>query len=123
MKAIRGWAAAIVILLALYFAMRAAASGCSGAACDAYIPVSLLLPLLILVTTAVAGVLAIRHASGTGARFVVLVVVTVIGVIGPAVSLLVFRDSPDYFVGVSTVLVLLVAIATLSYSFLGRPLS
>lgn len=41
---------------------------------------------------------------------------TVLGVVGPIVSLLIFRDSPDQFVAVATVLVALPPVVVLTYS-------
>jgi hypothetical protein len=104
-------------LLIAYHLMRAAATACTGGGCDVYIPVSLLLPVLVLIGAAVSGVLAISAARRDGAWLVVLLVCTVIGVVGPIVALLVLRDSPDAFVVTSTILVALVPVSVLVYSF------
>ena len=101
--------------------MRLIAGSCSGAACDWFIPVSLLLPVLILVMVGVTGVSAFnssrrRPESRWTAAFGAL---TVLGVLGPIIALAIFRDSPDRFVLVATVLVALVPIAALAYAFTG----
>lgn len=119
MRSIRILASVILVLIAPYFALRVAAAGCAGAACDAYIPLSLLLPLLVLGSVAVTGAVATVHA-GPGSRwFAALLVVTVLGVVGPVIALVVFRDSPDRFVPVATALELVVALVALGYSVAG----
>jgi len=97
--------------------MRIAATACSGSVCDAYIPLSLLLPLLVLVGAAVSGVLAISAARREKTWFAVLIVCTAVGVIGPCIALVVLRDSPDAFVVASTLLVAIAPAAALAYSF------
>jgi hypothetical protein len=42
----------------------------------------------------------------------------VLGVLGPVLSLIVLRDSPDAFVIVSTLFVLIIPVIALLYSFL-----
>lgn len=116
-KAVRVLAVAAVFLVAVYFAFRAIAASCTGAACDAYIPVSLLLPLAIWLVAAVAGVTATVRARSHHTWFSVLVGAAVLGVAGPIVALAIFRDSPDAFVAGATVLVLLEALAALGYTF------
>jgi hypothetical protein len=63
MTALRAFAIGTLGLLAGYHALRIIAGQCSGAQCDWFIPVSLLLPLLILLVDAVTGVLAIATAG------------------------------------------------------------
>lgn len=121
MRLIRILSAAVIALLAVYFAVRAMASGCAGAACDVYIPISALVPLLVLVMAVVTGIVAITSARHDHTWFTVLLGATVLGVLGPVVALLVFKDSPDTFVPVSTGLVLLVPIAALAYTFIYAP--
>ena len=116
MRPIRIVASVTVVLIALYFALRSAAAGCSGAGCDAYIPFSLLLPLLILVSVAVTGVVAAAHARPGSRWFATLLSATVAGVVGPVIALVVFRDSPDRFVPIATALELVVVLAALAYS-------
>ncbi len=119
MKSIRILASVTLLLLALYFALRAAATSCTGAGCDAYIPFSLLLPVLVLASAAVTGTVAVLNARPGGPWFAALVAVTGFGVVGPVIALVVFRDSPDRFVPVATALVLLVAVTALGYSVAG----
>ncbi len=107
-------------LLVLYHLMRVAATACTGGGCDVYIPVSLLLPVLVLIGAAVSGVLAISAARREGAWLLALIVCAVVGVGGPIVALLVLRDSPDSFVVTSTILVALVPVSALVYSFTRR---
>jgi hypothetical protein len=117
---IRVFAIAVIVLVGLYFLMRALATACTGGGCDVYIPISLLLPLLIFSASAVTAVLAIASARGLGAWFAVLIISTVLAVIGPIVALLIFKDSPDAFVATGTVLELQLAVVAFAYSFYGR---
>ncbi len=119
-EVIRVPAVTIVVLAGAYFVMRALASACTGSGCDVYIPLSLLLPLLIFIASAVTAVLAIASARGLGAWFAVVIISTVLAVLGPIVALLVFKDSPDAFVATGTVLELQLAVVALAYSFYGR---
>jgi len=117
---IRVLAAVVIALVGAYFVMRALATACTGSGCDVYIPISLLLPLLIFVASAVTAVAAIASAHGLGAWFAVLIISTVLAVLGPIVALLIFKDSPDVFVATGTVLELQLAVVALAYSFYGR---
>lgn len=117
MRTIRLTAAATILLVAVYFAFRALAMSCSGTGCDAYIPVSLLIPLLILMLVAVTSALATIRARGRRAWFAGLAAATVIGVAGPIAALLLFKDSPDAFVPAATILVLVAAGTALAFSF------
>jgi hypothetical protein len=114
--------AAIVtlVLLIAYHLMRVAATACTGSGCDFYIPLSLLLPLLILVGAAVSGALAISAARRDRTWLMVLVVCTAVGVLGPIIALVVLRDSPDAFVVTSTILVAVAPVGALVYSFSRR---
>ena len=114
--------AAIVTLalLGTYHAMRAAATACAGGGCDIYVPISLLLPLLILVAAALTGIMAIAAARHDKAWLIVLSLCAAVGVIGPIISLVVLRDSPDAFVVSSTILVTLVPVSALAYAFTRR---
>jgi len=114
---VRVAAIATLVLLIAYHLMRVAATACSGSACDAFIPVSLLLPILILVGAAVTGVLAIVAARRDTTWLIVLILCTAVGVFGPIVALVVLRDSPDAFVVTSTILVALAPVGALVYSF------
>lgn len=117
MASIRIFAALTLGLLAVYYVLRAVAAQCSGNQCDVYIPLGLLVMLLILVKAAVTGLLAILSARQGAQRawIGVLSTFTLLGVLGPIVSLAIFRDSPDLFVLVATLLVLFVPISALTY--------
>ena len=103
-------------LLGGYHLMKAAATACTGGGCEFYIPLSLLLPILILGGAAVCGVLAISAARHERTWLIVLSSCAAIGVFGPIVALITLRDSPDAFVVTSTILVALVPISALIYS-------
>ena len=121
---IRVFAVAVIVLVAAYFVMRALATACTGSGCDVYIPISLLLPLLIFIASAVTAVLALASARGLGAWFAILIISTVLAVVGPIVALLVFKDSPDAFVATGTALELQLAIVALAYTYIRtRPAS
>ncbi|TMD64401.1 MAG: hypothetical protein E6I84_13245 [Chloroflexi bacterium] len=110
-------------MLISFHVLRVLASNCAGAGCDWFISLSLLLPLLILVATAATGLAAFSDASrerASSAWAIGLGVITLIGVLGPVASLAIFRDSPDRFIPVVTVLAALVPISALLYSFRQR---
>jgi hypothetical protein len=100
--------------LIAYHLMRIAATACSGSACDAYIPLSLLLPFLILAGAVVSGALAISATRRDRTWLIVVGVCTAVGVIRPIIALV---DSPDAFVVSSTILVALPPVSALVYSF------
>ena len=118
MRAVRWFALGVIALVAVYFVMRELATACTGGACDAYIPISALLPLLIFTCAAVTAVLAITSARGSHAWFAGLMISTVLAVFGPIVALLVFRDNPDAFVATGTVLELQLAVLALAYTYI-----
>jgi hypothetical protein len=118
MKAVRWFAAGVIVLVVLYFVMRALATACTGSACDVYIPVSLLLPLLIFMAAAVTAVLAIASARGSHSWFAGLMISTVLAVAGPIVALVIFRDQPDAFVATATLLELQLAVVALAYTYI-----
>ena len=106
-------------LLITFHVFRLLATGCAGSGCDWLIPVSLTLPLLIVVMAAITGLTAFASASrGQTPIFwpIVLGIATVLSVLGPIISLGVFRDSPDRFILVATVLTVLAPIAALIYT-------
>ncbi len=109
-----------IALLIAYHVMRVAAGACSGSGCDLYIPLSLLLPLLVLIGATVTGLMAISGARRDRTWLFVLSISAAAGVVGPIVALIILRDSPDAFVVSSTVLVLLPAAGALAYSFTSR---
>jgi hypothetical protein len=117
---IRILAVVVIVLVGAYFVMRTLATVCAGSGCDVYIPISLLLPLLIFLVSAMTAVVAIASARGLGAWFAVLIISTALAVLGPIVALLIFKDSPDAFVATGTVLELQLAVVALAYSFYGR---
>jgi heme/copper-type cytochrome/quinol oxidase subunit 3 len=123
MAGIRLSAIITLALLAGYFGLRAAATACTGAQCDVYIPFSALLPALVLVAGAVTGGLAVAHARKASRRAWTwaLAALTLLGVLGPLVSLAVLRDQPDTFVLVVSVLSVLVPIGALVYSVMPSP--
>ena len=110
-----------IALLVVYHLMRAAAAACGGPVCEWYIPVSLLLPLLIVGGALVAGVRATTSARNDPAWRLILGACTAISVVGPIVGLMILRDSPDAFVVSSTILVLVAPAGALVYSFMRRP--
>jgi hypothetical protein len=80
-----------------------------------------LLPLLILVMVGITGARASAIASRQIDRrgwAIALGAFTAVGILGPVASLLIFRDSPDRFVLVATILVALVPLAALAYTLL-----
>jgi hypothetical protein len=97
--------------------MRLAATACTGSACDAYIPLSLLLPLLVLAGAVASGGLAMSAARRERDWLLALSAFAAIAVIGPAIALLALRDNPDAFVVVSTILVALAPVSALAYSY------
>jgi hypothetical protein len=116
---IRLLSVAVFVLIGLYFVMRAMATACAGPGCDVYIPISALIPLVIFVVVIATGVVATMTARSDHTWFSVLVGITVLGVAGPLIGLLVFKDSPDAFVATGTAVELLVAVAALVYTFVG----
>lgn len=105
-------------LLVGYHALRLIAAQCSGAQCDWSIPVSLLVPVLILLVGALTGFLAIGTAAGRGqiGWLSLFIAATGLGLLGPIVSLAIFRDSPDVFVPLATLLIVLIPVAALTYT-------
>jgi hypothetical protein len=118
--AVRIAAIVTLALLIAYHLMRIAATACNGSVCDAYIPLSLLLPVLIVIGAAVSGVLAILAARRDRAWLLVLILCTAVAVIGPIIALIALRDSPDAFVVSSTILVALAPAAAIAYSLRRR---
>lgn len=116
-KRIRLFAIITLVLLGGYHVMRAIVTQCTGAACDSYIPFSLLVPLLVLVSAAATSATAILHARHYTTWFTLLAMCAVLGVLGPLLSLIVLRDSPDAFVILVTLLILTIPVSALLYSF------
>ena len=79
---------------------------------------------MILVLIALTGLAALPAASRRQRGPVwplAIGVSTVVGVLGPIVSLVIFRDKPDQFVAVATVLVALFPVVVLTYSLVVKP--
>ena len=122
MRSVRILAILTFALLIVFYILRALAAQCVGGECETYIPFSLLLPLAALVLAAVTGFLAIgaSRARTQGGWLALLAVCTLVSVAGPIASAVVFRDNPDLFVPVATILILFAPVAALVYSFMGN---
>jgi hypothetical protein len=121
MRTIRVWAVLALLLLVAYHALRFGVSRCSGPQCDSYIPLSLLVPIAVVVMVAVTGSLALLDARVRRRAWLVpLIVATVLGVAGPVVAVAIFRDQPDMVVAVATVLFLQAPLAALAYTIRTR---
>lgn len=106
-----------LLLLGAYHALRLAAGRCSGGQCDIYIPLSLLVPILLVVMVAVSGVVAIRDARARHRRWsIALTASTVLGTAGPVVAAAIYRDQPDAVVAVATVLFAQAPLLALAYA-------
>jgi hypothetical protein len=103
-----GWS--IVLAVIAYHGLRLILSACTGAACDAYSPLSLLLPIAALVLAGVTGGLAAYEARGRRNWSVLLAACGAAGFFGPIVVAFALQDN-DTKVWVSTVLVLTVPVA------------
>jgi hypothetical protein len=114
--------AAIVTLalLIIYHLTRAAAAACQGERCDFYLPLSLLLPLLVVAAAAVTGVLAAMSARRQTPWLLTLGAAAIVSVVGPSILLFFLRDSPDAFVISATVVVALVPVVALIYTLRSR---
>ena len=122
MRSVRILAILTFALVAAFYGLRALAGQCAGPECEAYIPFSLLLPLAALILATITGYLAIGAARARRqvGWLVALIICTIVSVAGPLASAFIFRDSPDLFVPVATVLILFVPLAALTYSFTGN---
>lgn len=110
-----------LLLLGAYHALRLAAGRCSGGQCDLYIPLSLLVPILLVLMVAVTGVMAIRDARARHRRWSIpLTGSTVLGTAGPVVAAAVYRDHPDAVVAVATVLFAQAPLLALAYTLRAR---
>ena len=116
----RWTAAAALGILAVYHALRVVAGGCSGAACDVYIPLSLALPVAAIVMVLATGVMGFGASRGSAPWQAAIAGTAALGVAGPPAALAVWRDSPDVFVAVATVLIALCPVCVLGYSALVR---
>jgi hypothetical protein len=122
---IRAWAVVTLIVVGGYHLLRSMAAQCRGPQCDVYIPISLLVPMLALLTSAVTGVTATASAWQRARTmpaerphgwWLILAGATFISVIGPPLTLAVFRDNPDAFVATATLLVAVAPVAGLTYT-------
>ncbi len=100
-------AAVVVAVVVVYQVLRAMVSSCAGAACDWYIPFSLLLPVAALVLAAATGGIAAYHARAWRPWGLVFAACAILGSVGPIVAAFALGDN-DAKVWVSTVLVLTV---------------
>lgn len=110
---------ATLLLLAGFHVLRLLASACAGPACDAYVPFSLLLPLLLLggeTVTALAARAELQRRPWSRWN-AALAVAAVAGVGGPILVLAVFRNNPDPLVVISTILFAALPVTALAYSF------
>ena len=103
-------AVAIVVVVIAYWILRILASECNGAACDAYIPFSLLLPILAILLAGVAGGIAAYEARARRPWAVAFAGLAVAAVVVPIIVAFALSDN-DTKVGVSTILVLTVPAA------------
>jgi hypothetical protein len=124
MRSVRILAIGAFALVGAFYVLRALATRCAGPECETYIPFSLLLPLAALVLAAITSYLAIgaSRAQRQVGWLVALIICTIVSVAGPIASAFIFRDSPDLFVPVATVLILFAPVAALMYSFTGNVL-
>jgi hypothetical protein len=114
------------VLTAAYYVLRVQATRCTGLQCDNYVGPSLLFPILIVVLAGVSGLMALAAASAVwrqGSWVSILAVATLLSILGPIVSAVVFRNNPDILVPLATVLALLAPLGALIYSFLALPAS
>ncbi len=120
--ALRAAALVALALLAVYHLLRLAAARCTGGGCDLYIPVSLLLPVLTVAAVAVTAAIALQRTRNRLAWRLLCAVGGAVGVIGPPVAAVLFRDRPDVLVPVATILLSIEPVVALAYSFLSREL-
>lgn len=111
-----------LVWLGVYWALRGVASGCAGVSCDRYIVWSLVLPIVVYVSALASGGLGWNAAKQEGERNWSRLVggLTLAGIVGPLIALVVWRDNPDWFVVSASVLVSLGPISSLAYSLVGR---
>jgi len=115
------WSTMVTFAVAVaYYGLHALATQCLSLQCDVYIGPSLLLPILLLGGAVLTGIVALTRtrARPQGPWRGLLGGATVLSVVGPIVSLAVFRDSRDAFVPVATVLVVLTPLCALIYSLM-----
>jgi hypothetical protein len=122
MRSVRIFAIITFALVAAFYGLLALARQCVGGECETYIPFTLLLPLAALVLAAITGYLAIgvSRARRQGGWLALLIICTIVSVTGPITSAVIFRDNPDLFVPVATVLILFAPLAALIDSFTGN---
>jgi hypothetical protein len=116
-------AIATLALLVTFHVIRLVAGTCSLPVCDWYsvrtaISLSLLLLAMVVITGAVATYGASQHRPRTGWPWA-LGAATVLGFLGPIVSLVVFRYDPRIFFPVASGFIALVPVITLAYRFGG----
>ncbi len=112
-------AVVIVAVVLIYHLLRVMASRCTGAACDWYIPLSLLLPLTAIVLAAVTAGLAAYEARARRAWTVVLAASGILASIGTILAAMILSDN-DTKVWVATVFVLTVPLTVFLSASRGR---
>ena len=122
MRSVRIFAIITFALVAAFYGLLALAGQCEGGECETYIPFTLLLPLAALVLAAVTGYLAIgaSRARRQGGWLALLIICTIVSITGPITSAVIFRDNPDLFVPVATIVILFAPLTALIYSFTGN---
>jgi hypothetical protein len=105
------------VIVILYFGLRFVARGCTGTGCDWFIPLSLLLPLLAISLVLITGVIGVQLAQGGWRRL--LGAATAVSFLGPFLALAIWRDQPDLFVPTATVLLVVLPLAALVFTFKG----
>ncbi|HYM65930.1 MAG TPA: hypothetical protein VEW68_01440 [Patescibacteria group bacterium] len=119
---IRVSAAASLLFLSAYWALREVAARCTGIQCDFYIIPSIGLPLLVLIAVGITGWLAISWARPVGGMWLsILIGSTAIGLLGPPIALAVFRDQPDSLVLTASLLFAQGPVAALVYTIAEVP--
>ena len=104
---IMGWV--IVLVVIAYHGLRLILTACAGPSCDAYSPLTLLLPIAALVLAGVTGAIAAYEARARRNWSILLAGCAVLAFAGPIVAAFLLSDN-DTKVWVSTVLVLTVPI-------------
>ena len=113
-------AVAVVVLVVAYWALRVAATQCTGSACDWYIPFSLLLPIAAIVVAGITGAYAGREASAHRAWSVVFNACAGLAFFGSIVAAMLIKGNNDLLVSLATVLVLTVPASVALYAVTHR---
>jgi hypothetical protein len=106
-----------LVLLGVYHVTRVIAPRCNGSACDAYVPLSVLLPVLVLAAAACTSILAVSGARLNRSWLSFLISTAALGVVGPLLIFTEMRDNPAAFIFLSTALVIAVPVNALLFTF------